>query len=144
MPVIGTSFKSIIGVKKKSVVNESITTNSTPKVLDVKERNLENLGKKALVLSFEFLTNYTPDIGEVKMEGELLYLSDQHEDILKNWKKNKKLSEDVSIEILNSLFRLCLLKSADLANQLQLPIPIRLPIVTKSNKQEKPEDPAVA
>ena len=147
MPVIGITFDKITGERKKSVVNEAITTNSSPKILDIKEREIEQLGKKALAMKFEFLTTYAPEIGEIKIDGELLYLTDEHKKLLDLWKKDKKLTEDSSVEILNTLFRRCLLKAADLADELQLPLPLRFPIVTKGQPQQeeqRQEDPSVA
>ena len=115
--------------------------------MDVKSREVDALGKSSLVVGFEFLTSYTPDIGEIRLEGELLYLSEDTEKLLKMWKKDKKLPEDISIEILNNLFRVCLLKVSNISDELQLPLPLRLPVVTKKpagSEEPKPEDPAVA
>src|SRR3989338_9327721 len=122
MPIVGFSFNNIVGTRKKMVVNQQITTNSTPRIVDVKSREVDALGKSSLVVGFEFLTSYTPDIGEIRLEGELLYLSEDTEKLLKMWKKDKKLPEDISIEILNNLFRVCLLKVSNISDELQLPL----------------------
>ena len=145
MPVIGVSFNNISGEKKGVVVNESISTNSTPKITKIENRDVKQLGKDALAMDFEFVTSYAPDIGSIKVSGELLYLTDKHKEVLDTWKKDKKLDESISVEILNYLFRRCLLKVANLADELQLPLPLRFPIVTKKEKEETTkEDPSVA
>lgn len=141
MPVIGLNIKSIEAKKEKDVVTSEIGVNSTPKINDVKEMDINTLGKKALSISFDFTTTYSPGIGEIKMTGELLYLADDNKKILAEWKKNKKIPDNVSLEVLNHLFRRCLIKITGLADDLQLPPPIQLPIVKPKPAENK--DPAV-
>ena len=105
MPVIGLSFNSVEAKRSKETVKAEIKVNSTPTVKTVKEMNVPTLGgKKALSFEFEFLTKYDPEVAEIKMGGSIIYLSDKSASILKQWKKDKKIPEDVSIEILNHLF----------------------------------------
>jgi len=106
-----------------------IKVNSTPKITDVKEISIQNLGKKSLSMDFEFLTSYEPEIGKITIEGNLLFLADSNEAVLKQWKKDKSLPEDVSVQVLNHLFRKCLIKMATMADELQLPPPIQIPRV---------------
>lgn len=130
MPVIGFSFSLVEGKRNKETVNAEIKVNSTPTVKGVKEINLPSIGaKKALAFEFEFLTKYEPDVAEIKMGGSVMYLSDKNAAILKQWKKEKKIPEDVSIEILNHLFRRCLIRVANIADDLQLPPPVPMPRV---------------
>jgi len=130
MPVIGLTFRSISATRSEKAPSGEIRINSTPKVNDIKEVSVATLKKKALAFQFEFVTRYDPDLAELKIEGELLYLADKNELILKQWKKKKTIPENVSVEILNHLFRRCLLKMAVLADDLQLPPPIQIPRVT--------------
>jgi len=59
----------------------------------------------------------------------LLYQTDKIKDILKEWKKNKRLPSEVVVPILNAIFRRCLSKIISLSEDLQLPPPIRFPVV---------------
>ena len=129
MPIIGLRFDSMEANRGKENAAGDIKINSTPKVTDVKEVDVASLNKKALGLSFEFLTTYAPDIGEIKIVGEVLYLSENNKKILDGWKKTKALSEEMNIEVLNHLFRSCLLKISNMADDLQLPPPISIPRV---------------
>ncbi|MEM5798355.1 MAG: hypothetical protein QW703_00565 [Candidatus Aenigmatarchaeota archaeon] len=137
MPVIGLTIKSMSATRYGTATGE-IKINSTPKVNDVKEVTVGTLNRKALSFEFEFVTKYEPDMAEMKIEGELLYLADKNEPILKQWKSKKTIPEKVSVEILNHLFRRCLLKMANFADDLQLPPPIQIPRVT-IKKQQTPE-----
>ena len=135
MPVIGISFNLVEAKRSKEVVKAEIKVNSTPSVKGVKEMNVPTLGgKKALNFDFDFVTKYDPDVAEIKMGGNIIYLSDKNAAILKQWKKEKKIPEDVSIEILNHLFRRCLIRVANIADDLQLPPPLPMPRITPQQK----------
>jgi hypothetical protein len=45
------------------------------------------------------------------------------------------LPESVNIEVLNHLFRQCLLKAANMADDLQLPPPLAMPRVAPKQKE---------
>ena len=136
MPVIGMTLTSMEAKKNKGSFKGGIKMKSTPKITDVKEITVASLDKKALSLAFEFTTAYEPDIGTIKMGGELLYLDKNADATLKEWKATKKLPSKVSVEVLNHLFRRILIKMAALAEDLQLPPPLQLPRVTAEAKQD--------
>jgi len=130
MPVIGFAFDTFEGKREIAVAQTpEIKVNSTPRITDVKEVAVPTLEQKALAVSWEFLTNYEPKIGTLKIAGELLYLTKDNKAALAEWKKKKMLPENDSVEILNHLFRRCLIKASTLAEDLQLPPPLNLPIV---------------
>lgn len=135
MPVIGLSFTSMEAKRGKGTVKEEIKINSTPKITEVKEVKIPTLDKKALSLAFEFTTKYDPDIGEIKIGGDLVYVADKSAAVLKQWKEKKSLPENVSVEVLNHLFRRCLLKISNMAEDLQLPPPIQMPRVKPQGSQ---------
>ena len=139
MPIVGLSFNSI-EARRKTLPKGEIKVNSSPKVNDMKEVDVPSLGKKAISLNFEFLTEYQPDIGNIKVEGEMVYMADSNIKILAQWKKDKTLPEDASVEILNQLFRKCLLKVSNIAEDLQLPIPIQIPRVTAKAKENQQKE----
>jgi hypothetical protein len=136
MPIIGFKFESMEAKREKTVFGGEVKINSTPKILSVKEIAVPNINKKALELGFEFSTQYDPGIGSARIKGEVLYLSDKNAQILKKWKSKKTLPDDVNIEVLNHLFRQCLLKIANLADDLQLPPPIQMPRVKPKSDHE--------
>ena len=129
MPVIALNFVGVKASRTQNPVKGEIKVNSTPKINQVKEVKLPNLGKEALSLEWEFVTEYAPDHGEIRLEGNILFVTDDIQEIVKKWKKEKTLPEDVSVPVLNHLFRKCLIKIAGLADELQLPPPMQLPLV---------------
>jgi len=142
MPIIGLSFNSVEAKKdKEQRIRDEVKINSVPRINDIKEITLSTIGsRKALSMDFEFETTYMPKVGEIKLTGELLYLSDQHKEILKHWEKERKIPEKQSLEIINYLFKKCLIKISNIAEDLQLPLPIPMPVVKPKPKGEKEEE----
>ncbi len=131
MPVIGLNLSSINAKKQGSATKQEIKVNSTPMILSVKEVEVPTLAtKKALSIEFEFMTKYEPAFATISIEGSLMYLADNGKDIVEGFKKNKKLPDENSLEVLNYLFRHCLLRASNLAEDLQLPPPMPMPKIT--------------
>jgi hypothetical protein len=135
MPVVGMKLDSISGSRDKTQMKGEVKINSMPRVVSVKEITVPGMKKKVLAMGFDFVTRYDPSLGEVKVEGEILYDSGSMAKILSHWKKSKRLPKDVDIEILNHLFRHCLLRISNLAEMLQLPPPLRFPVVRPKEDQ---------
>jgi len=135
MPIIGMKFDSMEAKRERMVDKGEIKVNSTPRITSAKLISLPSINKKALALNFDFVTTYSPEIGEVKISGELLYMSEENPKILKQWASKKTLPENVNIEVLNHLFRQCLLKVANIADDLQLPPPLAIPRVAPKQKE---------
>ena len=129
MTVLGIRFKSLEAKREGGKVTPQIKVNSVPKITGVKETNMPMFNKKALSVDFDFVTEYSPKIGTITMSGEVFYVTDKNKEALKKWDSDKTLPEDMRIDILNHLFRACLLKIANLADDLQLPPPMAIPRV---------------
>jgi len=136
MAIVGLSFNSVEAKRdKEQRIRAEIKVNSVPRINDMKEVTISTLGnKKVLSMAFEFVTNYDPRVGEIKIGGDLLYMTDDNKKLLNQWKKEKKLPEKPSLEILNYLFRRCLLKVSNIAEDLQLPPPLPMPTIKPKAK----------
>ncbi len=130
MPIIGLSLNKIEAKKESGVPRQEVKVNSTPMITNVKEVAVPNLSKKALSVEFEFLTRYDPGFASITINGSIMYVTDKNKPILDEFEKNKKLPEKTSLEVLNYLFRHCLLKASVLADDLQLPPPMPMPKIT--------------
>ena len=129
MTVLGIRFREISAKREGGNVTPQIKVNSVPKITGVSEKELPMIGKKTLSVEFDFVTEYDPKIGTIRMSGEVYYVAENSKEALKNWKSKKELPEKMRVDILNHLFRACLLKIAYLADDLQLPAPISIPRV---------------
>jgi len=136
MTVIGLTFTSMEASRTDKPVQGEIQVNTSPKIVEVKEIDVKRLGKKTLSMGFEFDTDYSPGYGNLKLKGNVMFIGEKNDEILEQWKKDKKLPDDISVEVLNHLFRKCLVKAAQLADDIQLPPPINIPVV-KSESESK-------
>ena len=131
MTVVGLNYKTIEARKEGGVGNKEVKVNSTPMIKDVKEVDVPTLSaKKALSIDFEFLTRYEPAFATIRIDGTLMYVTSNSKAVIEEFKKNKKLPEANSIEVLNYLFKNCLLKASILADDLQLPPPMPMPKIS--------------
>ena len=130
---------SEIEAKRKKEKFEKAEIRSTPfltrikktKVLFPKEMNV-------LRIEFEFLTEYRPNIGFIKIKGFVLYSSDKIDEILEFLGSKKILPPEVEIEIKNFLFRKCLTLGIQISENMQLPPPLAFPSLIR--KKEKKLD----
>jgi len=131
MPIIGFSINSI-EAKKRRVLPTGVKVTTTPKITSVKEKKVEIVKEeKVLAVGFEFTIQYDPNVGKLKFVGEILYTDENVKEVLNHWKKRKKLPVDVDIAVKNFLIRKCLTVGVYLAENLQLPPPVILPVIRK-------------
>ncbi len=128
MAVLGHSITSL-NASRKSLVAKKIDINSTPRIVDVKEKSMDIPGltgnkQPVLGINFEFETDYNPDIGSIK--------------IIKEWDKNKKLPQVVDVEVKNFLLRKCLLLGVSISQEMQLPPPLVIPFM-RAKKEQAPD-----
>ncbi len=134
MAVVGVNFIEISGKRKeaKKVTIESINTNM--KVTDVYEREVSNA--KLLAFKFEFITEYKikgekKNFGELRIVGEILYMDEEKKlkEILKKWKKDKKIEPKILRDVLQAVSDNSLVEGIYLARKIGLPLPLRFPRV---------------
>ena len=134
--IVGFSIKTI-SAERKDVPRGRIDINSTPKIISVSGSKMDFISKqKPLSVGFEFVTKYEPDVGEIRILGNVFYVGKNMENVLKTWKKEKILSKDVDIEVKNFLFRKCLSIGMNLSENMQLPPPLIFPRVVPKQKED--------
>ncbi len=143
MAVLGHSITSL-SANRNSVQGKKIDINSSPKIVGVKEKDMDVsalTGNKNTVLGidFEFNTDYKPEIGSIKMKGEVIYTGNDNKKVVKEWDKNKKLPQDVDIEVKNFLLRKCLLLGVSISQEMQLPPPLVIPTLRAKAEKSSPD-----
>jgi len=136
MPIIGMSFASIEASKDDVIPQKEVKVNTMPEIVNVKEIDVQAFNEKALSVEFDFTTKYDPAFAHIKIKGSVIYRAEKSKAIVDEWKKSKKLPENMSLEILNYLFRRCLLKATMLADDLQIPPPMPIPTISP-NREKK-------
>ncbi len=121
-------------VKRFSLAKGQINVNNNSTVTQVVEKE----GK--LEISFVFTSNYEPNVGLIKIEGELLvdYPKKDIKKIVKEWEKSgqKTLPKDVAEGVHNTILANCVVEATILSREVHLPAPIPTPRVSLKEKKE--------
>ncbi len=130
--IVGMNFKKL-HMEKKAAVEGKVDINNNVSIKDIEESDFA-LGKdrqKGITFLFEFTSKYEPDIGEILFTGELLYLGEPktNEEILKGWKKGKKVPKEIMTEVVNTILTRCNIEALLLSRDVNLPPPVPLPRV---------------
>lgn len=134
--IVGFGIKSI-SAERKNVPRGRIDINSSPKIVSVSRSKGGFLRKeKPLNIEFEFTTKYEPNVGEIRISGNVFYLGKKMKDVLKTWEKEKKFKKEVDVEVKNFLFRKCLTIGMNLSENMQLPPPLMFPRVVPKRKAD--------
>ncbi len=137
MPIVGFNFTKIIGEKKDTIPKGKVNIANDVAIKDVEEANL---GKsKGVKLTYYFNSKYNPDLGKIELEGNVFFTEKEKiiKDMLSSWKKNKKISEDIMMNILDFLLVKCNTQSIILTKELNLPPPIPFPKVDRSKASKE-------
>lgn len=143
MPIVGFNFDKTSAertgkVQKGMKADYNITINS----IDKEDLNLgKDTKKPGLKFSFEYNVKYEPKIGEIIIQGHILFLEDEAKikEILANWKKNKKIEPLLTTQLINTAIVKSTIKALSLSQDVNLPP--HLPIPTIAFRQEqKPSD----
>ncbi|MBL7050700.1 hypothetical protein ISS04_00900 [Candidatus Woesearchaeota archaeon] len=132
MTIISFNFTKINAERKEGAKGKISIANNIG-IKDVKSFELK-LGKNkenALKLEFLFEAKYTPNIGNISLGGEIVYMgtADKVKDIETEWKKNKKLPNDVIEEVMGNILSKCNIEALIMSKEINLPAPIPLPKV---------------
>ncbi|MCD6367820.1 MAG: hypothetical protein J7L45_01915 [Candidatus Aenigmarchaeota archaeon] len=131
MPTIGLEITSI-NAKREEEMGKELKIDHFQKIRDVKKKKIDALGKEVLEILFEYKCTYEnsatkKNVGKIEFEGKLFYFIENLEESLKSWKKNKRLPDNITVDVFNRITRTCLTKAIGLAEDLRLPPPIRFP-----------------
>jgi len=133
MPIVTTAFRKLLIERtgEGSNRNLKIKSNVTIKEIQKADLVLGDMKRSALKFQFEFITSYDPKYASIHMEGDVIYFTAQEriEEILKDWKKDKKAPKDISAEVINHLLTRCNIQALILSRELNLPSPVPLPRV---------------
>ena len=139
MKVLGLNFRKInVERLADSMADLKIKTNMD--ILDISPTKASFIETKEefIIVKFTYSINYEPEYAKVELNGNIL-LSDESkaiQEILKNW-KDKKLTEDFRIFVLNLILKKSTLKALELEEELNLPLHMPMPSLRKENKQSK-------
>lgn len=133
MPIVGFNFERI-NVEKKSPIKGKVQIKSNVSITDVNEEKLPT-GKtkmEGLKFNFDFTINYEPNLGNINLKGHVYFLDDPKiiKDIFKQYKKDKQIPPEVTMQIINTILLKSTVKALNLAQEVNLPPHLPLPQIT--------------
>ncbi len=132
MTVVGFGFTRL-NVERKGLAKGkiSIRNNINVKNVDTTDLSLGKNKESGLVFTVEFKSVYEPAVGEITIEGEVIYLAEAKKvkETLDKWKKEQKVENAVLGEVLNAALGKCNIQALILSRDINLPAPIPLPKV---------------
>lgn len=138
MAVIGFNFTRINAERKQPVTGQiKIANNMAIKKVEEHAIMLGKAKQEGLKFTFEFTSKYEPNIGDMLIVGEVIYINqpDRIKAIVSEWRKSKKVSKDVMTELLNSVLDKCNIQALTLSRDMNLPPPVPLPKVQAEVKK---------
>lgn len=138
MILINFSFKKIL-VEKKENFSGKVEIKSNINILNL-EKSPYQTADKMDILKITYEIKYTyEEQASLQFEGELLIAVSpkESEQILKEWKKDQKLTKEPKLEIYNIIFYKCNLKALQLEQDVNLPSHIQLPILKVEEDKKK-------
>lgn len=139
MKLIGFNYtKASIEKNKSSLADLKITSGINIESIEKVTTNSGKTDESIISVKWKYNISYTPKIADLIFEGNIILTMKEKEgeDILKGW-KDKKLSEEFNLSILNVIIKKVSIKAAQFEDDFNLPTHFKLPTlkVQKSEKQ---------
>jgi hypothetical protein len=125
------TFKSLDARRLGTVKNQVNINNNSTIVSVAKDSGKMNL-------NFVFSSNYEPNIGLIRIEGDLV-VEDSPQNIdnaMKEWEKSERtrLPKEMAEGIHNIILSNCIVEAGFLARDVKLPLPVPMPQVSVEKK----------
>jgi hypothetical protein len=138
MTILGINFTKII-VERKDVMKGKINIANNVSITDIDKVDMD-LGapkRDGLNIRFKFTSLYEPDFAQMIFEGVMVYMDDEKKvkDILKDWKKDKKMEKEFMATIINAVLNKCNIEALFMSREANLPSPIPLPKIQQQSSQ---------
>ncbi|MBN2603209.1 MAG: hypothetical protein JXA91_03645 [Candidatus Thermoplasmatota archaeon] len=90
--------------------------------------NFSDVGEKQATIDFQYTASYGP-VGVIKIEGSLIFEDSDATKIAGDWKKSRKMPDQIASGIHTAIMHACVPEAVGIAKDLALPPPIPLPQV---------------
>jgi len=139
MQVIGFNFTKILAErigKPEGKLNIAMGINFQ----NLEKEETKALNKEVLRTDFNFNINYQK-LAKFEINGSVYFIAtpEKQKEILKKWNKEKKLSDEARVPLMNFVLTKCNIKALQLEEEFSLPSHIPLPKVAQTQPGEKPE-----
>lgn len=133
MTIVGLQFDKIVVDRMDAPKGKmSVKNNIVIKDLEKKDFSVGKTKQFVLLFKFEYSADYEPKIAKITLNGTTTFVEQETkiDEIVKGWKKDKKIPKDIMTPLLNNILNRCNIEALILAREVGLPPPIQLPKVT--------------
>ena len=117
-----------------------INRNERPKQVRIDHNStvtmISDVKDKEAQIDFQYTASYGP-VGMIKLEGSLMYESDDAKKISTEWNKTRKMPNQIASHIHTAVMHACVPEAVGIAKDLGLPPPIPLPQVRLGDSAKK-------
>jgi len=141
MKLLGFSFKKISTEKlneKQDLKDIKINTHMNIQDIIELDSSLFKLKDSVVNVSFSYVVEYAPNFAKLEFAGNLVLSLDSKlaKETLKGW-KDKKLSEEFQLPVLNLIIRKVNVKALALEDEFNLPLHMPMPSLKKPESTGK-------
>src|SRR3989344_3887592 len=131
MPIVKINIHKIHAERNLNAKGGQVSINNNVALKDVEEMDFAVEGKKGLKFTFTFSCNYEPGLGNIDVEGQVLYVGDEAKvkEVKEGWDKSKKVPQEVMEGIINSALHKGNIQAIKISEDINLPSPLPLPKV---------------
>lgn len=136
--IVGFTFTKL-SVERHTSLQGKIGVKNDLNIRDVQEQPLApdmSSNQQAVSFAFVFTVSYTPHVADITILGNVLYAAAPKtiSEILSTWQDKKKVSADISVDVLNFVLQKCNIRALELAQEFNLPLHIPMPTVNLQQK----------
>jgi hypothetical protein len=137
MSVLGINFTKI-EAERKSQIKGQININNNIAINDVKKNDFKIADQDSLKIEFEFTAKFEPNVGNIVLKGDTILVNnpEKTQEILAQFKKDKKLPEDVLEQVMNNLLTKCNIEALVVGREVGLPPTLNMPKVKAQEKSK--------
>ena len=123
----------IRNIQLKSIeARKYIGQNERPKQVRIDHNsnftNITNIENERATIEFQYTASYGP-VGMIKLEGLLIFETNEVKKIVKDWKEKRKMPDQIASQLHTAIMHSCVPQAVGIAKDLGLPPPIPLPQV---------------
>ena len=131
MAIVSMGYTKVLAEKARKKNDGQITIKNNIAITNVAEGSSAQSAQRAIMFSFSFQTEYSPEVGNITIDG---YVVDIQEDakakeILMMWNEHKRVDKDITQKVVAVILDKCNIKALVLSQDVGLPSPIPLPTV---------------
>ncbi len=133
------TFSKINAEKSKPIQGKVNVVNNVG-IKDVKKANfvVGDVKQDCLRFTFEFASKTEPSIGNITIDGDVLYLAkkDVVDETIENWDAKKPIRKEILTPVINGILKRCNIEALGLSQTMNLPAPLKLPSVSAKEASE--------